>query len=121
MLELCAAPPSDEQQLLLCSVTAPLHGDGMATLLRPMRSSGAPSSGSGLGLAGTSSYSVPGGSFVSVTPPQATHTAAGVPLAALVADGGSAASDAEEAVADQSFCEFARNLWPGIGESGKAE
>lgn len=124
-MELCSAPPSAapaeaDQQLLLCSVTAPLHGDGMATLLCPLRS-GAPSAVSGMP---GGAFSVADGSFTR-SPPEGpsreTHTAAGVPLSALVADGasigGGAGADGDLETADQSFVEFARNVWPGLGDA----
>ena len=101
----------DEQHLLLGSVTAPLHGDGMATLVR----SGASSDGTAAALL-CSGY----GGFVDgaygVSPSMPTHTSAGVALASLVADGGAAAEDAGGEAADQSFAEFATAVWPKLVE-----
>jgi hypothetical protein len=103
----------EEQHLLLGAVTAPLHGDGMATLVR----SGASSDGAAAALL-CSGY----GGFVDgaygVSPSMPTHTLAGVPLASLVADGGAvaAAEDAGGEAADQSFAEFATAVWPKLVE-----
>ncbi len=111
LMEMMCAPQlggsAEEQQLLLCSVTGPLHGDGMATLVHPLRSVGSGASDAS-GLLGVS-YGADGGA-VSVAPAP-THTADGVPLSALVADGSAAAVE----VADQSFADFARDVWPGLG------
>lgn len=98
----------EEQQLLIGSVSsigaalAPMHGDGMATLVR----SGTPSNGSALYSNGFSN-----GTYAAPSAALPTHTAAGVPLASLVADG--AATTGGE-VADESFAEFATSVWPKL-------
>ena len=118
-MELCRSHASlpgatiEEQQLLLGAVTAPLHGDGMATLVH----SATPAADSALLCSGYSGF-VADGTFAVVAPPATvpTHTAAGVPLASLVADGGAAAGgeDASGEAADQSFAEFATLVWPKL-------
>ncbi len=115
LLEVGAAPvtaATEEQQLLL-NVTAPLHGDGMAMLLHPIRAA-TPTSASGLLGSAHSSYSSADGTFPVAQP---THTVLGVPVASLVADG-DAAAVASDGAAD--FEAFARNVWPSLG-SGRAE
>ena len=93
----------EDHHLLLGSVTAPLHGDGIATLVH----AGTPSDGSALlcnGYGYDCAYVLSG--------PQ-THTSAGVPLASLVAEGSAAAGGGEAGgeTADQSFAEFATSVW----------
>ena len=85
----------EDQHLLLGSVTAPLHGDGMVTLV--------PSFADCVGYGAAA--------------PQ-THTSAGVPLASLVAEGSAAVGGGEAGgeAADQSFAEFATSVWPKLVE-----
>ena len=84
----------EAQQLLLCSVTAPLHGDGMATLVPSFTDC----------------------AYAAAAPQ--THTSAGVPLASLVAEGSAAVGGGEAGgeAADQSFAEFATSVWPKLVE-----
>jgi hypothetical protein len=99
----------EDQHLLLGSVTAPLHGDGMATLVR----SGTPSDGSALLCNGYSGFVDGAYAVTAPSPALPTHTSAGVPLASLVADGGAAVGGE---AADQSFAEFATSVWPKLVE-----
>jgi hypothetical protein len=85
-----------------------MHGDGMAMLVHPLRAT-TPSGASGLMGASFGAD----GSFC-VTPQQTATTASGVPLSSLVADG-AAPSEAEAEAADQSFVDFARDVWPQLG------
>ena len=105
----------EEQHLLLGSVTAPLHGDGMATLVR----SGTASDGGALLCGGYGSFA-DGAMYAAAAAPAAalpTHTSAGVPLSTLVADGGAAVGgDAPGEAADQSFADFAASVWPKLNE-----
>ena len=102
----------EDQHLLLGSVTAPLHGDGMVTLVR----AGTPSDGTGALLC--SSYAGFADCTYAAAAPQ-THTSAGVPLASLIADGSAAVGVGEAGgeTADQSFAEFATSVWPKLVES----
>ena len=84
----------EDQHLLLGSVTAPLHGDGMVTLVPSFADC-----------------------VYGAAAPQ-THTSAGVPLASLVAEGNAAVGGGEAGgeAADQSFAEFATSVWPKLVE-----
>ena len=101
----------EDQHLLLGSVTAPLHGDGMVTLVP----AGTPSDGSALLCSGYGGFA--DCTYVTAAAPQ-THTSAGVPLASLIADGSAAVGGGEAAgeTADQSFAEFATSVWPKLVE-----